>query len=142
MSDWSPDLRLLVERAEASSLSSFAIKSSVPIAPWATGRVTLLGDALHNMTPFRGIGANTALRDAALLRDVLSSVSRGELKLLAALAAYEREMIDYGFAAVRVSLAQAKRLHATSPLSRIAGKAFFRLLDLSPRLLKRVLDVG
>jgi len=45
------------------------------------------------------LGAHTALRDAALLRDVLSSVSRGEPGLLAALAAYEREMIDYGFAA-------------------------------------------
>jgi 2-polyprenyl-6-methoxyphenol hydroxylase-like FAD-dependent oxidoreductase len=142
MSGWSPDLRRLVERAEASSLSSFAIKSSVPIAPWATGRVTLLGDALHNMTPFRGIGANTALRDAALLRDTLSSVSRGERGLRPALAAYEREMIGYGFAAVRASLDQAKRLHAASPLSRMAGKAFFRLLDLSPRLLKKVLDVG
>jgi 2-polyprenyl-6-methoxyphenol hydroxylase-like FAD-dependent oxidoreductase len=142
MSGWSPDLRRLVERAETSSLSSFAVKSSVPIAHWATGRVTLLGDALHNMTPFRGIGANTALRDAALLRDLLSSVSRGELSLPAALAAYEREMIDYGFAAVRASLAQTKRLHATSPIDRFVARSVYWLVDRSPSLLKLVLDVG
>jgi 2-polyprenyl-6-methoxyphenol hydroxylase-like FAD-dependent oxidoreductase len=142
MPDWSPDLRRLVERAEASSLTSFAVKSSVPVAPWATGRVTLLGDALHNMTPFRGIGANTALRDAALLRVTLASVDRGERGLLAALADYEREMIDYGFAAVRASLAQMKRLHATSPVTRFATKTFFRLADMSQWLRKRVIDTG
>jgi 2-polyprenyl-6-methoxyphenol hydroxylase-like FAD-dependent oxidoreductase len=142
MRDWSLDLRRLVERAETSSLSSFAVKSSVPIAPWATGRVTLLGDALHNMTPFRGIGANTALRDAALLRDVLSSASRGELSLLAALAAYEREMTNYGFAAVRASLTQMKRLHATSPIGRFVARFVYRLIDLSSSLQRRVLDVG
>jgi 2-polyprenyl-6-methoxyphenol hydroxylase-like FAD-dependent oxidoreductase len=69
MADWSPGLRYLVERSDGSSLTSFAVKSSVPIPPWTTCRVTLLGDALHNMTPFRGIGAHTALRDAVLLRD-------------------------------------------------------------------------
>jgi 2-polyprenyl-6-methoxyphenol hydroxylase-like FAD-dependent oxidoreductase len=40
---------------------------------------TLLGDALHNMTPYRGIGANTALRDAESLRDALRDVSRRQL---------------------------------------------------------------
>jgi 2-polyprenyl-6-methoxyphenol hydroxylase-like FAD-dependent oxidoreductase len=142
MADWSPNLRRLVERAEASSLSSFAVKSSVPVAPWATSRVTLLGDALHNMTPFRGIGANTALRDAVLLRDALVGVGRGERDVLAALADYEREMIRYGFAAVRASLANMKRLHARSPVSRLATKAFFRLADLSPWLRKRAIDTG
>jgi 2-polyprenyl-6-methoxyphenol hydroxylase-like FAD-dependent oxidoreductase len=96
MCDWSPNLLGLVERAETSSLSSFAVKSSVPVAPWATCRVTLLGDALHNMTPFRGIGANTALRDAVLLRDVLVGVGGAERDVLTALADYEREMIGYG----------------------------------------------
>ena len=142
MTDWSPNLRRLVERAETSSLSSFAVKSSVPVAPWATSRVTLLGDALHNMTPFRGIGANTALRDAVLLRDALVAVGRGERDVLAALADYERDMIDYGFAAVRASLANMKRLHARSPFSRLATRAFFRLADLSPWLRKRAIDTG
>jgi 2-polyprenyl-6-methoxyphenol hydroxylase-like FAD-dependent oxidoreductase len=142
MPDWSPDLRRLVERAEASSLSSFAVKSSVPVAPWETGSVTLLGDALHNMTPFRGIGANTALRDAALLRAALASADRGERELLAALSDYEREMTDYGFAAVRASLAQMKRLHATSPVTRFATKAFFRLADRSQWLRERAIDTG
>jgi len=81
MSDWSPSLRYLVERSGGSSLTSFAVKSSVPVPPWETNRVTLLGDALHNMTPFRGIGANTALRDAVLLRDALVSASQGERDL-------------------------------------------------------------
>ena len=140
--DWSLDLRRLVERAEASSLTSIAVKSSVPIAPWETDSVTLLGDALHNMTPFRGIGANTALRDASLLRTALASVDRGERQLLAALSDYERQINDYGFAAVRASLSNMKRLHATSPVTRFATKAFFRLADRSQWLRKRVIDTG
>jgi 2-polyprenyl-6-methoxyphenol hydroxylase-like FAD-dependent oxidoreductase len=142
MTDWSPNLRQLVERTDTSSLSSFAVKSSVPVAPWTTSRVTLLGDALHNMTPFRGIGANTALRDAVLLRDTLVGVEPGERDVLAPLADYEREMIGYGFAAVRASLANMKRLHARSPVSRLATRAFFRLADLSPWLRKRAIDPG
>jgi 2-polyprenyl-6-methoxyphenol hydroxylase-like FAD-dependent oxidoreductase len=142
MTDWNPSLYRLVERADTSSLSSFAVRSSVPVAPWATSRVTLLGDALHNMTPFRGIGANTALRDAVLLRDALVDVVAGRRDVLTALADYEREMIGYGFAAVRASLANMKRLHARSPVSRLSTRAFFRLADLSPWLRRRAIDTG
>ncbi|WZB68160.1 NAD(P)/FAD-dependent oxidoreductase [Achromobacter xylosoxidans] len=35
------------------------------------------GDAIHNMTPMAGIGANTALRDAALLADRLIEAAEG-----------------------------------------------------------------
>jgi 2-polyprenyl-6-methoxyphenol hydroxylase-like FAD-dependent oxidoreductase len=88
-----------------------------------------LGDALHNMTPFRGVGANTALRDSDALRRALIAVDRGENDLIPALAAYEREMIDYGFKAVRVSLDMMRRVHAESPVERAVAKLIFRAVD-------------
>jgi 2-polyprenyl-6-methoxyphenol hydroxylase-like FAD-dependent oxidoreductase len=87
-----------------STVTTFPVKTSVPIPQWPTQKVTLLGDALHNMTPFRGIGANTALRDAEALHQALVAVASGEADLIQVLAAYEREMIGYGFAAVQASL--------------------------------------
>jgi 2-polyprenyl-6-methoxyphenol hydroxylase-like FAD-dependent oxidoreductase len=129
MDDWHPALRRLVQTTDISTVSAFAIKTSVPIPPWATQKVTLLGDALHNMTPFRGIGANTALRDAAALRRALAAVARGQTDLIQALAAYERDMIGYGFAAVQRSLKDMDRFHAKGFLARTATKSIFRVVD-------------
>jgi salicylate hydroxylase len=134
MHDWHPALRNMVDRAECSTITAFPVKTSVPIPPWKTRNVTLLGDALHNMTPFRGIGANTALRDAAALRQAIGRVNRGEDELIPALAAYEREMIEYGFRAVRTSLKEMERLHSEGILARAFTKIFFRTIDLIPPL--------
>ena len=130
MKDWAPALRRLVEKADPSNFVTFPVKTSAPVSPWPTRNVTLLGDALHNMTPFRGVGANTALRGAALLLQALVAVDRGEKDLLPALAAYEREMIAEGFKAVGVSLAMMRRVHTESALSRVMAKLVFRTVDL------------
>jgi 2-polyprenyl-6-methoxyphenol hydroxylase-like FAD-dependent oxidoreductase len=132
--EWHPTLQHMVQRAEPSTVVAFPVKTSVPIEAWPTTHVTLLGDALHNMTPYGGIGANTALRDAAALRAALVAVDRGDEALIPALAAYEREMIDYGFAAVRMSLGNMKRFHAKYPIARAFTKAFFRTADRVPPL--------
>jgi 2-polyprenyl-6-methoxyphenol hydroxylase-like FAD-dependent oxidoreductase len=134
MHGWRPALRSLVHRAECSTINAFPVKTSIPIPPWKTRNVTLLGDALHNMTPFRGIGANTALRDAAALHRALVRVDRGEDELIPALGAYERDMIEYGFRAVRTSLKEMERLHSEGILARAFMKIFFRTLDLIPPL--------
>ena len=84
MRNWHPALQWLVQTADVSTVTAFAVKTSVPIKPWTTQKVTLLGDALHNMTPFRGIGANTALRDAAALRRALAAAAAGQVDLIPA----------------------------------------------------------
>ena len=131
MKDWDPGLRWLIQNSSA--ISTFSVKTAVPVPAWETRNVTLLGDALHNMTPFQGMGANAALRDAAALRRVLVSVDHGESPLLESLATYEREMIEYGFRAVRASLANMRLVHSKG-IGRELTKLGFRLINLFPRL--------
>jgi 2-polyprenyl-6-methoxyphenol hydroxylase-like FAD-dependent oxidoreductase len=135
MKDWNPTLQQMVQ--QTIDLRPFSVKTSVPIPPWKTKNVTLLGDSLHNMTPFRGIGANMALRDAAALKQALVKVAQGEVNLLEALADYEREMIAAGFAAVRLSLANMERLHSEG-LKKTCAKLSFRLMNTFPPLKQRL----
>jgi 2-polyprenyl-6-methoxyphenol hydroxylase-like FAD-dependent oxidoreductase len=66
--------------------------------------VTLVGDAAHAMLPTLGLGANLALRDAAHLLDQLSASARGEVGLVPAIGAYEREMRDYVYPFMRMTM--------------------------------------
>jgi 2-polyprenyl-6-methoxyphenol hydroxylase-like FAD-dependent oxidoreductase len=45
----------------------WAILEREPLARWSAGRVVLLGDACHPMTPYMAQGAATAIEDAAVL---------------------------------------------------------------------------
>jgi salicylate hydroxylase len=110
MAGWSRAFRELVGLADPTTISCLPIRTSVPIAPWRTGRITLLGDAIHSMTPYRGIGANVAIKDAACLKRALVSAHCGERDLVEAIRDYEAGMLDYGFRAVRNSL---KAMHQT-----------------------------
>ena len=103
---WHPDLVRLVELGPVHETSLVTVRTAVPVAAWQASRVTLLGDAIHAMSPARGSGANTALRDAALLAGELGAAARGEKTLVLAVGDYERQMTDYGFAAVRAAGAE------------------------------------
>jgi len=100
---WHADLRHLVALAEIDETFLVRIRTSSPVAAWSPSRVTLLGDAIHAMSPARGSGANTALRDAGVLcRSLTQAVASGD-SVTNAVGAYEAEMRDYGFAAVEAS---------------------------------------
>ena len=90
---WHPALRVVVEQADGQATFPFGIFCARPVDPWDEPAVTLLGDAIHTMTPGRGEGANIALSDAALLTAVLSGVATGRTGLAA--ASYETEMLGY-----------------------------------------------
>ena len=116
---------------QPATVAPVIIRAMAPVGPWPASRVTLLGDAIHNMTPMAGIGANTALRDASLLASTLAS-ARPET-LVTAIGQYETAMRDYGFAAVRLSLRNARQ--ATSgPVSRTAFRAMLRAASTLPPL--------
>nr|POE74504.1 fad-dependent urate hydroxylase [Quercus suber] len=63
-------------------------------------RVTLLGDAVHCMTPAGGVGANTALRDAALLGKLLKEANGYKEDIT---GKYEAEMRSYASLNVKMS---------------------------------------
>ena len=100
---WHPDLVRLVGLAAAQETSLIAVRAAIPVAGWPASRVTLLGDAIHAMSPALGSGASTALRDAALLAAELAAAARGAKTLVQAVGGYEQQMTGYGFAAVRAS---------------------------------------
>ncbi|AGZ42809.1 FAD-dependent oxidoreductase [Actinoplanes friuliensis] len=131
---WSPGFRRLVDGSDPATINAFRVRSASPVDPWPTRRVTLLGDAIHNMTPMAGVGANTALRDADLLRRKLI----GEQPLLDAVAEYEREMLGYGFAAVRLSLRNARSVATSTRLSRAGFRGVLRLTNAVPPLRLRM----
>ncbi len=134
IASWSPALRFLVAESDVDTVAAIPILTSTPVPAWPTTNVTLLGDAIHSMTPFRGIGANTALRDAQLLSSQLIAADRGERPLLEAINAYETGMLDYGFAAVRTSMRAAQQFVAPSRAGRIVTNAVFRTFSAIPPL--------
>ncbi|WP_436759700.1 FAD-dependent oxidoreductase [Streptosporangium sp. V21-05] len=131
-SGWHPALRRLVAEADPASVQLMPFRTSVPVGRWPATPVTLLGDAIHNMTPAMGFGANTALRDAALLASGLAAFQRGRGTLTEAIGGYETRMRAYGFGAVRTSARFTEFMISGSPLVRRGAKAWFRLCDTLP----------
>jgi salicylate hydroxylase len=141
MAGWDERLIALVRLSDESTINAIAIRTAPPIAPWRSGRVTLLGDAIHAMTPYRGIGANVALKDALHLARALIAAERGERPLFGAIGEYEAGMRDYGFRAVRTSLKAMQQAMPRNRLQLALSRAFFRTIDRVPPL-KRAMFRG
>jgi 2-polyprenyl-6-methoxyphenol hydroxylase-like FAD-dependent oxidoreductase len=80
-----PDVRAVVEACP--SCHKWAILEREPLPSWSRGRVVLLGDSCHPMTPYMAQGAATAMEDAAVLTRCLSDMDGGDYG--AAFARYE-----------------------------------------------------
>jgi 2-polyprenyl-6-methoxyphenol hydroxylase-like FAD-dependent oxidoreductase len=78
--------------------------------------VTLIGDAAHPMSPFKGQGANQALLDALSLARHLHNAN--DKVVSAALVAFEQEMISRSAVKVRASAEAARFLHTDVAIQR------------------------
>jgi 2-polyprenyl-6-methoxyphenol hydroxylase-like FAD-dependent oxidoreductase len=113
---WHPDLRALHAMADVEETFLVRIRTSPVVDAWQPSRVTVLGDAIHAMSPAAGSGANTALRDAAQLCRALTATAAGD-DITTAIGQYEHQMRDYGYAAVTASArAEAERGTLRNPL--------------------------
>jgi 2-polyprenyl-6-methoxyphenol hydroxylase-like FAD-dependent oxidoreductase len=110
-SHWHPRVKSLFDNMIEEEAAFWKITCSSPdgVPDWPNEpRVTLIGDAVHSMTPAGGNGANTAVRDSALLGKLLAeAVAAGKEDWEGVTAAYEKEMRVYGSEAVKASYAQA-----------------------------------
>ncbi|NDZ80866.1 FAD-dependent monooxygenase [Streptomyces sp. SID10853] len=98
--DWHEDIHRLLSLWDTDSLFPLRISTAAPVPAWKPGPVTLIGDAIHAMSPVLAMGANTALRDAGELTRALSEAARAGEPLVDAVRAYENRMTDYAFSIV------------------------------------------
>jgi 2-polyprenyl-6-methoxyphenol hydroxylase-like FAD-dependent oxidoreductase len=86
-SGWARPVPQIIAATPRDSLIRSDIIDRVPARAWGAGRITLLGDAAHPMTPNLGMGGCTAIEDGVVLARHLN----GAGPVAAALRAYERE---------------------------------------------------
>ena len=70
---WHNSIEALIDATSESAILRNDIYDRDPLLRWTEGRVTLLGDAAHPMTPNLGQGACQAIEDAAVLGACLGS---------------------------------------------------------------------
>lgn len=108
-SEWDPSILALLKYQDTSQSSAIRIVSALPDLPsWKSdSRITLLGDAIHAMSPAGGVGAVTALKDAATLTSMLTNKGI----TTDSIGTYEKAMRSYAGASIRRSFAGGQKLH-------------------------------
>jgi salicylate hydroxylase len=74
-SDFHPDALALMHAISPGTLFKWGLRDREPLQQYTKGRVTMLGDAAHPMTPFLGQGACVAIEDAMVLGRAFAAAS-------------------------------------------------------------------
>jgi 2-polyprenyl-6-methoxyphenol hydroxylase-like FAD-dependent oxidoreductase len=135
--DFPADLRELVAAVDDERLIRTDIVDRNPLRRWGRGRVTLLGDAAHPMTPNTSQGAGMAIEDAAVLARELAALGPTP----EAVRSYERRRVKRTSTQVRIARFNGGLGRAHAPLAVAARNRLIRLLfpRLAWRGLRRVL---
>jgi 2-polyprenyl-6-methoxyphenol hydroxylase-like FAD-dependent oxidoreductase len=96
---WHDPIPRLIEATPADRILRTDICDRRPITRWHEGRVVLIGDAAHPMTPNHGQGAGQAIEDAVVLDQCLAT----EASLENALLRYEHRRVARANAIVLAS---------------------------------------
>ena len=120
--DWHPAVPALIEATEPDAVRVDELVRLVqPLPSLVAGRVALLGDAAHAMTPDLGQGGCQAFEDAVVLGRELAGV--GPDRLAAALAGYDAARGPRTAAMLRASNRMNRLLTLHGPAARLRNLA-------------------
>ena len=128
---WHEPIPSVIRATEDADLYFDGLYHREPVARWGRGRVTLLGDAAHPMTPDLGQGAAQAIEDAVVLARSLKEKGEPE----AALRLYEDRRLARAAYVVRQSLRAGRIAQMENPLA-------CRMRDAALKILPRRALVG
>ena len=139
LADWHPDVRAILAEADpARVFSDNARWMERPLPAFHHGRVALLGDAAHPMTPDLGQGGCQAIEDAIVLAQTLAAGSSGPG---AALQAYTDARLPRATKIAARSHSMSKLHHASKPAGMLArDRALWLGGRLPPGLTMRSVD--
>jgi 2-polyprenyl-6-methoxyphenol hydroxylase-like FAD-dependent oxidoreductase len=121
---WLPAVRETIAATVSGQMLKTDLFDRAPSRVWGRGRITLLGDAAHPMTPHMGQGGAQALEDAVVLGRSVSKNTNIET----ALRSYERERMKRANTFVRQSRAANDLAKLESALACRARNAFLRAI--------------
>ena len=125
-SDFAPHLLELIDAVEDGQLFKWGLYDREPLETWTSGRVAIMGDAAHPMTPFLGQGAAMAIEDAIVLARCLTAEDRLE----DAFACYHGTRRDRGNNVALWSWEEGRALQ--DPTRPSKGAVGYGLLDYDP----------
>jgi len=136
--DWHDPIPAVIEATAEEDILRNPIYESKPLRHWSRGRVTLLGDAAHTMTPNLGQGACQAIEDAVELGKCLKS----EPDIVAALKRYERQRVRRTNMITRLARLVGWVVQWENPMASRVRDALIKItpLSLKVRMLMWIVD--
>jgi len=111
--DWEPEVQAILRCIKKPM--RYTLQAIRPLDLYAKGRVFLLGDAAHGMTPHQGSGAGAAVEDAYILASLLSSRFCTKLKIPAIAKVYDSIRRPRGNQAIERARAAGRLCQIASP---------------------------
>ena len=108
--DFHPDALDLIRAISPGTLFKWGLRDREPLEQYTKGRVTMLGDAAHPMTPFLGQGACVAIEDAMVLGRAFAAAST----LAEAFSTYENTRKERANGVQLASRQQAGEIHGVT----------------------------
>src|SRR6267378_4498184 len=131
---WEEDIPALIAATEPAAILRNDMYDRPPSRRWSKGRVSLVGDAAHPMTPNQGQGACQALEDAVALGESLEGASDPAR----AFEIYEKRRMHRANRAVAMSRQASRGVHIENPVLCAIRDGLAKVLPHS--LVVRMLD--